>query len=191
MVGSGRRNARAISPVESPPTRRRVSATWLSGASAGWQQVKIRRRRSSAITAGSSSGGGSIARAVGLAGEGLDLAVDSPAAAEVVARAVARHRHQPGAGIVGQPVDGPVDQRRRQRLLHRLLGGVEIAEHARHRGDEPAVLAPEDVLDEVSGAAEGRRYISQTGRTSMKPSSRRGSLEAHSTASALEAQSIK
>ena len=84
-----------------------------------------------------------------------------------------------------------MDQRRRQRFLHGLLGGVEIPEHAGHRGDEPAVLAPEDVLDEVPRAAEGRRYISQTGRTSMKPSSLMGSLEAHSTASALEAQSIK
>ena len=130
-------------------------------------------------------------RAVGLVRKRLDLAVDSTAAAQVVARAVARNRHQPGAGVVGQPVGGPVDQGRRHRLLHRLLGGVEVAEHARHRGDEPAVLAPEDVLDEVPGAAEGRRYISQMGRTSMKPYSPMGSLEAHSTASALEAQSIR
>ena len=34
-VGSETRNARAISPVDSPPTSRSVSATWLSGASAG------------------------------------------------------------------------------------------------------------------------------------------------------------
>ena len=129
--------------------------------------------------------------AVPLVGEGLDLAVEPPAAPELIAGPVARHRHQPGAGIVGQAVNRPVDQRRRQRFLHGLLGGVEISEHAGHRGDEPTVLAPEDVLDEEPGAAEGRRYISQTGRTSMKPSSRRGSLEAHSTASALEAQSIK
>src|SRR4030095_16898015 len=109
----------------------------------------------------------------------------------MIACAIARHRHEPGAGIVGEPLDGPVQQRRRERLLHRLLGGVEVAEHARPRGDEPPVLAPEDVLDEIAGAAEGRRYISQIGRTSMKPSSMMGSFDAHSMASALAGQSIK
>ena len=129
--------------------------------------------------------------AVPLAREGLDLAVEPTAAPELIAGPVPRHRHEPGAGIVGQAIDRPVDQRRRQRFLHGFLGGVEIPEHAGHRGDESAVLAPEDVLDEEPGAAEGRRYISQMGRTSMKPSSRIGSLAAHSMASALEAQSIK
>jgi hypothetical protein len=60
-----------------------------------------------------------------------------------------------------------VHERSGQRLLHRLLGGVEIPEHPRHRGDEPTVFAPEDVLDEIPGAAESRRYISQMGRTSI------------------------
>jgi hypothetical protein len=36
------RNARAMSPVSRPQIRRRVSATWASRESAGWQQVKIR-----------------------------------------------------------------------------------------------------------------------------------------------------
>ena len=47
IVGSGTRNARAISAVVSPPNNRSVSASCASGASAGWQQVKIRRSRSS------------------------------------------------------------------------------------------------------------------------------------------------
>ena len=46
----GTRNARAISSVSRPHRVRRVSATCASGASAGWQQVKIRRRRSSGIS---------------------------------------------------------------------------------------------------------------------------------------------
>ena len=42
------RGTRARSPaVVRPPSRRRVSATRADRASAGWQQVKIRRRRSS------------------------------------------------------------------------------------------------------------------------------------------------
>jgi hypothetical protein len=40
-----------------PQTSRSVSATCASGASAGWQQVKIRRRRSSSISSGFERGG--------------------------------------------------------------------------------------------------------------------------------------
>ncbi len=47
IVGSETRNARAMSGVATPHTRRRVSATWASAASAGWQQVKMSRSRSS------------------------------------------------------------------------------------------------------------------------------------------------
>ena len=43
MVGSGTRKARAISAVLSPPSNRRVGATWAAGPSAGWQQVKMSR----------------------------------------------------------------------------------------------------------------------------------------------------
>ena len=53
MVGSGTRNARAISSVPSPPSVRSVSATCASSASAGWQQVKISSRRSSGIAVSS------------------------------------------------------------------------------------------------------------------------------------------
>src|SRR3984885_1656411 len=47
MVLSGTRKARAISPVDRPPNRRSVSATWASVESTGWQEMNIRRRRSS------------------------------------------------------------------------------------------------------------------------------------------------
>src|ERR1700722_1354725 len=55
MVGSGTRNARAISAVLSPPSSRSVSATCALAARAGWQQVKISRSLSSR-TAATSSG---------------------------------------------------------------------------------------------------------------------------------------
>ena len=48
IAASETRNAAAISWVVKPATARRVSATCDSWASAGWQQVKIRRSRSSA-----------------------------------------------------------------------------------------------------------------------------------------------
>ena len=47
IVSAGTRNARAICSVGSPATARSVSATWASGASAGWQHRKISSRRSS------------------------------------------------------------------------------------------------------------------------------------------------
>jgi hypothetical protein len=43
IVASLTRNARAISARLRPPSVRKVSATWASFESAGWQQVKIRR----------------------------------------------------------------------------------------------------------------------------------------------------
>src|SRR5215212_3072933 len=54
-VASGSRNPRAISGVVSPPSVRSVRATRASGASAGWQQVKISRSRSSMPSVVSSS----------------------------------------------------------------------------------------------------------------------------------------
>ena len=56
MVASGTRNAREISAVSRPPSRRRVSATWASTASAGWQQVNMSRSRSSCTGPTSSTG---------------------------------------------------------------------------------------------------------------------------------------
>src|SRR5438876_1039822 len=55
IVGSGTRNARAISPVDRPPRVRRVRATWASVASAGWQQVKTSSSRSSGNVVASTS----------------------------------------------------------------------------------------------------------------------------------------
>ena len=49
MVASGTRKARAISPVVSPPSVRRVRATCASAESAGWQQVKMSSSRSSGM----------------------------------------------------------------------------------------------------------------------------------------------
>ena len=93
MVGSLTRKARATSAVVSPQSSRRVSATCASGASAGWQQVKISRSRSSG-------------NAVVLGGRRRGLVLDQqrqrPAqrrlAPEQVERPAPGHRGQPGAG---------------------------------------------------------------------------------------------
>ena len=59
MVRSGSRNARAISAVLMPARLRRVSATWASRFSDGWQQVNMSSRRSSGISLSRAYGGGS------------------------------------------------------------------------------------------------------------------------------------
>ena len=52
---TGTRNARAISSVVRPPSRRSVSATRASGASTGWQVVKTSRSRSSPMKSSSAA----------------------------------------------------------------------------------------------------------------------------------------
>jgi hypothetical protein len=71
MVGSGTRNARAISVVVNPPRSRSVSATWAGTASAGWHQVKIRRRRSSRTGPSSTGSPGSAAARPPASADGL------------------------------------------------------------------------------------------------------------------------
>ena len=61
-VVSGSRNARAISPVVSPPTVRSVSATCASSDSAGWQQANSSSSCASGI-AGASDGSGAASAA--------------------------------------------------------------------------------------------------------------------------------
>src|SRR3954453_22095873 len=56
IASSLTRRARATCAVDSPQTVRSVSATWTSGANAGWQQVKISRSMSSSSIAGGSAG---------------------------------------------------------------------------------------------------------------------------------------
>ena len=55
--------------------------------------------------------------------------------------AVGRGR-DPCGRIVRHAALGPMTQRRRERLLHRLLGAVEGAAQPDQAGDDPAVLAP-------------------------------------------------
>ncbi len=101
-VGSGTRKARAISGVCSPAISRRVSAIRASGASAGWQQVKMRRSWSSATGPTSVSGSGSPMRAT--ASASLPGRVDSRRSrSSALCRAVVTIQ-PPGLG--GRPSDG-------------------------------------------------------------------------------------
>ncbi len=102
MVGSGTRKACAISAVPSPPSSRRVSATWAAGASAGWQQVKIRRSRSSRTApAGAGGSSGASSRAASACRSARDASRRSRSTARL--RAVVMI--QPAA-LAGGPADG-------------------------------------------------------------------------------------
>jgi hypothetical protein len=82
-----------------------------------------------------------------------------PLAPDAVDRAVARGRHQPGAGIGRRSLTGPPCGGDRERLLRGFLGEVEVAEEADQRRDDAAPLVAEGLFDQRS----------TTGRTSTAP----------------------
>ena len=139
----------------SPPSVRSVSATRASGASAGWQQVKISRSRSSGIALASSASGvlaprrraprAPRARPLVLAASARGAAGRSPCCGRrVVIQA---------PGLSGTPSLGPALERDDERLLDRLLGEVEVAEDADQGGDRPPRLVPEQAVDDARDCA--------------------------------------
>ena len=57
------------------------------------------------------------------------------------------------AGLSRRPVARPALERHHEGVLHRLLGEVEVAEHADEGGDRPPRLAPEQAIDVLCGQA--------------------------------------
>ena len=110
--------------------------------------------------------------------EGVGPFAQPALAPEPVDRPVAGRRRDPGAGVVGDAVGGPALQRDRERLLHGLLGEVEVAEDADERRDRPSRLAPEQAVDDLVLAVVRADLVltsvSMIGRTSMEPSSAPG-----------------
>ena len=99
------RNARAISSVVRPQTSRSVSAHRASGASAGWQHVKIRRSRSSSTS--SSSGPGSPR--VGASNRSAIAAIEASNRARRRSASIAWNRPADTShalGLVGTPSRG-------------------------------------------------------------------------------------
>ena len=147
MVGGGTRKARAISSVDRPHSVRSDSATCASTASAGWQQVKISRSRSSGMAASSGSGVVGIECHLRHAAElGAD---DREAAgpAQHVDRLVARGRDDPGARVGRAPLRGHCCERGSERVLHRLLGDVEVADQPDDGRQDAAELVAVEALD--------------------------------------------
>src|SRR6478735_9052586 len=148
-VASGTRKARAISAVVSPPTARRVNATWDGGGS---RFLPSSARRFVAPQ------------------------FDPPPG---------RDGDQPAGRIAGHPVAGPLHRSGEQRLLHRVLRGLEVPRTAQQRGDHDGrelTQAPFDVDHRArttrhqpgNRTAGPGRHISMplrsiTGRTSTYP----------------------
>ena len=121
---------------------RRVSATWASVASAGWQQVKISSSRSSGKAVSSSSSSTACRHL-----QQLRLVGERPLAADAVDRPVAGGGDQPGSRVRRRAVARPALGGDRERLLGGLLGEVEVAEEADQGGEDAAPLLAEDLLE--------------------------------------------
>ena len=188
MVASGTRKARAISAVVMPASVRRVSATWASKESAGWQQVNIRRRRSSGTSSslGSPSPGCRLLLRAPPTATSRSLDAPNLVAPRPVDGAVAGHRREPGAGAARDAVAGPALQRGGEGILRALLGQVPVAGEADKGRDDPAPFGVERIGD---GGLDVGRHISQIGLTSMLPVRAPGILAATSMASSRSLQS--
>ena len=168
MVSSETRNARAISAVSRPPRARSVSATCPSNGSAGWQQVKISSSRSSLITVSSNSSIDGLRHR-----QQVDLLGQGALPADPVDRPVAGRRHQPRTRVGRHAGYGPALRRDRERLLHGVLGPVEVTEEPDQRRQHPAPLVAEDLLQ------HGQRCT--TGLTSTAPPNRAAGMRAASS----------
>jgi len=100
-------------------------------------------------------------------GAGALLGVALRLAAQPVEGAVARRRRDPRPGVVGDAVLGPALEGDDERVLHRLLGEIDVAEEADERGDGPTGLPPERGLDVQRTMADQEAEKSMTGRSSM------------------------
>ena len=150
MVGSGTRNARAISAVVRPPSKRRVSATRASVESTGWQAVNTRRQEIVAdlvVERRVEIGAGQALLRLELVTELLVLALEQLVPAEMVDRAMLRRGHEPGARVARDALLRPLFERRDQRVLCEVLGDTDVAHDPRQPGDEPRRFDPPDRVD--------------------------------------------
>ena len=74
------------------------------------------------------------------------LSVEGPAT-NLIDRLVASYTQEPRTGRFGHPGAGPLDERRFQRLLERVLRQPNISAHARESSKNPAVVLADDFLN--------------------------------------------
>ena len=149
MVASGTRKAWAISAVFRPPTARRVSAMADGGVSAGWQHMNSRMSVSSPSSAQPPASSGPRSCSLARLRRHLVLA---PAARLLAAHLIGHApERRPGSarprGLSGQALARPLQRRRQQRLLDRVLGGGEVPEPAHERAQDLRRQLAQQVLD--------------------------------------------
>ncbi len=114
------------------------------GVSAGWQHRNSSWSVSSRSRAGSSAGGA-------VCGSHRYASLFAPAARVVrtpdVDESARRYGDQPGLRAVRQPLVGPREGSREQRLLYRVLGGVEVPVPPSHRAQDPRRELTQQILD--------------------------------------------
>ena len=144
-VGAGVRNACAICSVVRPHTSRSVSATCASGASAGWQHVKMRRSRSSSTLSSSAHAAASMTPISASLAHVVER-IEPRAASQAVDRLESSGRNEPGAGICGNAVARPLLERRPERVLQRFFGDVEVAQQADQRREHAPGMGDIDLI---------------------------------------------
>ena len=121
--------------------------------------------------------------------EQLGLSLERPGAADPVDRRIPRDGLDPGPRPSRDPAPGPRLEGLCERVLHRVLGELEVAEDADQGREDAAPLVPEDALELVYPATSAVR--STTGRTSIEPLRADGIRAAHWIASSIVSASIR
>ena len=176
-VGSGTRNARAISSVVRPPSRRSVSATRASVERTGWQAVNIEAQQvvADVVVEGRVEvrRGRLLVRPASPAADLLVLALEQLVPAQEVDGPMLRGGHEPGARVVRDARLGPLLERGDEGVLGELLGQADVAHDPREAGDEPGRLDPPDRVDGAMGVGSRHGYRSHRHSTDRDKSTRR------------------
>ena len=115
-------------------------------ASAGWQQVNISRSRSS-LNRARLRHGMLLGIQAGELGEAFGTVGERAVAAQPVDRAPASRDRDPGARVGRHAVARPGRDGGGERVLHRVLGELEVADVADERGQDLRPLGAEGALD--------------------------------------------
>ena len=120
---------------------------------------------------------------------GALLVVSLGVPAEPVDRLVPGDRGDPGAGLVGDPGPRPLLERDHERILHRVLGAIEVAEDAGEGGESRRRFGTERGLGRDLRQSEVLK--SMHGWTTTRPSHVPGIWLAHSIAASMSSASSR
>ncbi len=140
-----------------PPTARKVSAICDAGDSDGVTAHEQQDERVVGLRCATvSAAGASHCVGQGPPGDGVLTALASLLAAQQVGQPARGDGDQPTARVVRDAVLRPLRGGREERLLHRVLGGVEVPVAAHHRAEDLRRQPAQQVLDVVSPVARRR-----------------------------------